>query len=288
MISGHGNIETAVSAIKRGAYDFIEKPFKADRLVLVAERALEASRLKREVKELQRRSRGRRAAIVGMSPAIEPAAPDHRARRADQQPRLITGAAGLRQGTGGAHDPRAVGPRRRALRRLNAADHHARAHGERAVRRRGERRNGPRKVGALEEAHGGTLYLDEVADMPRETQSKILRVLVDQNFQRVGGATRVQVDVRIISSTGRDLERGDRRRAASARTSFIAWRGADPGAGARRAARGHSRARSPISWSRSRVQPACRSARSATTPWRCCRRMTGRATSASSATMSSG
>jgi two-component system nitrogen regulation response regulator NtrX len=64
-----------------------------------------------------------------------------------------------------------------------------------------------RKVGALEEAHGGTLYLDEIADMPRETQNKILRVLVDQNFQRVGGATWVNVDVRILSSTSRDLER---------------------------------------------------------------------------------
>ena len=75
-----------------------------------------------------------------------------------------------------------------------------------------------RRVGALEEAHGGTLYIDEIADMPRETQSRILRVLVDQNFQRVGGTTRVHVDVRIISSSSRDLAGRDRRRAVSART----------------------------------------------------------------------
>src|SRR6202008_520790 len=63
-----------------------------------------------------------------------------------------------------------------------------------------------RKVGALEEAHGGTLFIDEIADMPRETQSKILRVLVDQTFQRVGGSTKVAVDVRIVSSTSLNIE----------------------------------------------------------------------------------
>lgn len=203
MISGHGNIETAVSAIKQGAYDFIEKPFKADRLVLVAERALEASRLRREVKDLQTRSL-QTTRIIGSSLAtsqlrqsIEKVAPTN-ARI------LILGAAGsgkeLAARTVHATSGRANGP----FIVINAATitpetMEIELFGVEA----GEGR--ARKVGALEEAHGGTLYIDEIGDMPRETQSKILRVLTDQNFQRVGGAARVHVDVRIISSTSRDL-----------------------------------------------------------------------------------
>jgi two-component system, NtrC family, nitrogen regulation response regulator NtrX len=203
MISGHGNIETAVSAIKQGAYDFIEKPFKADRLVLVAERALEASRLRREVKDLQTRSL-QTTRIIGSSlstsqlrQSIEKVAPTN-ARI------LILGAAGsgkeLAARTVHATSSRANGP----FIVINAATitpetMETELFGVEA----GEGR--ARKVGALEEAHGGTLYIDEIGDMPRETQSKILRVLTDQNFQRVGGAARVHVDVRIISSTSRDL-----------------------------------------------------------------------------------
>ena len=203
MISGHGNIETAVSAIKAGAYDFIEKPFKADRLILVAERALEASRLKREVRDLKTRS-GQASRIVGASVAanqlrqtIERVAPTN-ARV------MISGAPGsgkeLSARTLHAASARASGP----FVVINAATitpetMEAELFGIEA----GDGR--PRRVGALEEAHGGTLYIDEVADMPRETQNRILRVLVDQNFQRVGGTTRVHVDVRIISSSSRDL-----------------------------------------------------------------------------------
>ena len=110
MISGHGNIETAVSAIKRGAYDFIEKPFKADRLVLVAERALEASRLRREVRELKTGS-VQASRIVGTLDRGQPAAPDDRAGRADQCARADHRRAGLRQGTGGAHAARGLDPR---------------------------------------------------------------------------------------------------------------------------------------------------------------------------------
>ncbi len=203
MISGHGNIETAVAAIKHGAYDFIEKPFKADRLVLVAERALETSRLKREVKALKQlapSTTGRQVAVD------EPAAPDDRKDRADQQPHPDRRARRRRQGTGGAHDPQPFGPRQWAVRRDQCGGDDAGAHGDRAVRRRTADERRGRKVGALEEAHGGTLFIDEIADMPRETQNKILRVLVDQTFQRVGGTNKVQVDVRIISSTGRNIE----------------------------------------------------------------------------------
>jgi two-component system nitrogen regulation response regulator NtrX len=203
MISGHGNIETAVSAIKLGAYDFIEKPFKADRLVLVAERALEASRLKREVSELRVRAGvinriiGRSTAINQLRQVIERVAPANSRI-------LITGPAGagkeLAARTIHEASQRAGGP----FVAVNAATMAPDTVEEELFGCEGTETR-PRKVGALEEAHGGTLYLDEVADMPRETQGKILRVLVDQNFQRVGGATRVFVDVRIISSTSRDL-----------------------------------------------------------------------------------
>ena len=203
MISGHGNIETAVSAIKHGAYDFIEKPFKADRLVLVAERALEASRLKREVRDLKSRSvqasriAGHSVAVNQLRQTIDRVAPTN-ARI------LVTGAPGsgkeLAARTLHGLSNRQASP----FVVLSAAtitpeNMEAELFGVEGTDGKG------RRVGALEEAHGGSLYIDEIADMPRETQNRILRVLVDQNFQRVGGDTRVHVDVRIISSTSRDL-----------------------------------------------------------------------------------
>jgi len=203
MISGHGNIETAVSAIKIGAYDFIEKPFKADRLVLVADRALEASRLKREVTELRAKS-GADSKIIGKSSAINSLRQVIERVAPANSRILITGA----QGTGKElvartiHEAssRSAGP----FVVINAATITPETMElELFGVENGDTRL--RKVGALEEAHGGTLYIDEVADMPKETQGKILRVLVDQNFQRVGGTTRVHVDVRIISSSARDL-----------------------------------------------------------------------------------
>ena len=203
MISGHGNVETAVQAIRLGAYDFIEKPFKADRLVLVAERALETSRLKREVSELRTRA-GATNRIIGRSTimnqlrqVIERVAPANSRI-------MVSGASGsgkeLVVRTIHESSLRASGP----FVVLNAATITPESMEEELFGTEGADGRS-RKVGALEEAHGGTLYLDEVADMPKETQGKILRVLVDQNFQRVGGATRVHVDVRIISSTSRDL-----------------------------------------------------------------------------------
>ena len=205
MISGHGNIETAVTAIRQGAYDFIEKPFKADRLVLVAERALETSRLRREVSELKARSAavttlsGHSAALAQLRQLIEKVAPANSRI-------LISGAPGVGKELAAraihAASARASGP----FVVINAA---AIAAETMETELFGvEARDGrPRKTGALEEAHGGTLYIDEVADMPRDTQAKILRVLVDQNFTRVEGSTRVHVDVRIISSSARDLPR---------------------------------------------------------------------------------
>ncbi len=204
IISGHGNIETAVSAIKSGAYDYIEKPFKSDRLILVAERALEATKLKREVRELRQRS-GETNRLIGAS-SIMNALRQTIDRVAPTNSRiLISGPSGsgkeLVARTLHGASTRSGGP----FVTLNAA---AITPENMEIELFGTEPNGgqPRKVGALEEAHGGTLHLDEVADMPRETQNKILRVLVEQNFQRVGGSTRVHVDVRIISSTARDLE----------------------------------------------------------------------------------
>ena len=203
MISGHGNIETAVAAIKSGAYDFIEKPFKADRLILVAERALEASRLKREVRDLKVRS-GQASRIVGGSVAVNQLRQTIERVAPTNARVMISGAPGagkeLSARTLHAASARASGP----FVVINAATitpdtMEAELFGVEA----GEGR--ARRVGALEEAHGGSLYIDEVADMPKETQSRILRVLVDQNFQRVGGTARVHVDVRIISSSSRDL-----------------------------------------------------------------------------------
>jgi two-component system, NtrC family, nitrogen regulation response regulator NtrX len=205
MISGHGNIETAVAAIKIGAYDFIEKPFKADRLVLVADRALEASRLKREITHLKTRSHtpnrivGKSSAVNHLRQTIERVAPANSRV-------MITGAPGsgkeltarmIHESSARAASPFVV---------INAAN--ITPEGMEVELFGTEGGDGGRKVGALEEAHGGSLYIDEVADMPKETQSRILRVLVDQNFLRVGGSTRVHVDVRIMSSTSRDLAQG--------------------------------------------------------------------------------
>jgi len=203
MISGHGNIETAVAAIKQGAYDFIEKPFKADRLVLVAERALETSRLKREVNALKRLAP---STLVGRSPSInllrqtiDKVAPTNSrimivgpsGAGKELTARALHGASGRAEGPFVVINAAAMTPERMEIELFGV-----------------EQPNGAqeRKVGALEEANGGSLFIDEIADMPRETQNKILRVLVDQTFQRVGGTNKVSVDVRIVSSTSRNIE----------------------------------------------------------------------------------
>lgn len=204
MISGHGNIETAVSAIHRGAYDFIEKPFKADRLILVAERALENSQLRKEVSELKKRS-GDPVELIGTSVAvsqlrqtIEKVSPTNSrimilgpsGAGKELVARMIHKKSGRSDGPFIALNAATITPDRMEMALFGTEG----APGQ------------PRRTGALEEAHRGTLYLDEVGEMPRETQNKILRVLVDQQFERVGGSKRVKVDVRIISSTAYNLE----------------------------------------------------------------------------------
>ncbi len=206
MISGHGTIETAVQAIQQGAYDFIEKPFKADRLLLVVRRAIEAAQLKRENSELRLRA-GSESELLGTSPAI-------RELRAAIEKVAPTGSRVLITGPAGAGKEVAARMLHARSRRagqpfmvLNCATlNPARLEDELfGVEAGPDPRLQPRRAGTLEHAHGGTLLLDEVADMPIETQSKIVRVLQDQSFERIGGATRVKVDVRVIATTNRDL-----------------------------------------------------------------------------------
>lgn len=205
MISGHGNIETAVAAIKIGAYDFIEKPFKTDRLILQVQHALEAARLKRENQELKSRAGveqqliGKSAAVNQVRQIIERVAP--------------TGSRVMISGPSGAgketiarilHDSsrRATG----AFVVLNCATTEPDLLEIELFGTEHAVGGGSRKVGAFEQAHGGTLYLDEVGDMPVEVQGKIVRVLQDQAFTRVGGSTRVEVDVRVIASCSGDVQ----------------------------------------------------------------------------------
>lgn len=206
MISGHGNIETAVSAIKRGAYDYIEKPFKTDRLITVVSRAIETARLRRENEELRLRT-WQETALIGESNEIE-------ALRAAIGKVAPTGARALITGPSGSgkevaarllheRSARSRGP----FVVLNAASMapervEVELFGVEEGTEGADRR---RKIGTLEQAHGGTLFIDEVADMPLETQAKILRVLQEQRFERVGGTTKIQVDVRVVSASTRDL-----------------------------------------------------------------------------------
>jgi two-component system, NtrC family, nitrogen regulation response regulator NtrX len=202
MISGHGTIETAVASIKKGAYDFIEKPFKADRLLHVVQRALEAARLKREVQELKLKAGeetdlvGQSSALAQIRQAVEKIAPTNSRV-------FISGPPGC----GKELLARLLHARSRRAGNAFVAVNCATMEPDRIETELfgAEGGEGPRKIGLLELAHNGTLFLDEVGDMPIETQGKVLRVLVDQTFTRVGGTTRVQVDARVISSTSSDL-----------------------------------------------------------------------------------
>ncbi len=203
MISGHGTIETAVSAIQRGAYDFIEKPFKSDRLLLVVERALEQARLKQENRHLRAQA-VMPDGLIGVSAAAQQLRTMISKIASANSRVLITGPPGSGKETA-ARLIHAASPRaQNAFIALSAAA----VTPERMDRELfGEEPIGERAghIGVFERAHGGTLYLDEIAEMPRETQSRILRVLVEQRFCRVGGETDVQVDVRVISSSSREL-----------------------------------------------------------------------------------
>lgn len=203
MISGHGNIETAVSAIKRGAYDFLEKPFKSDRLLLVVERALEAANLRRENRRLRTQAIMPEGLIGKSMPAQHLRQMIAKLAAANSRV-LIAGPPGSGKETVArlihSGSPRAKGE----FVAISAAGMTPERMDVELFGVEGEAGR-PGKIGVFERAHAGTLYLDEVADMPRETQSRILRVLVEQRFRRVNGDADVQVDVRVISSTSRNL-----------------------------------------------------------------------------------
>jgi two-component system nitrogen regulation response regulator NtrX len=204
MISGHGTIETAVEAIKIGAYDFIEKPFKADRLLLVIARAIEAALLRRENAELKLRAGGE-LDLVGASPAMNQLRQQIERVAPTGSRVLITGAPGSGKEVVGrllhARSRRAQGP----FVPVNCATMRPDRLEIELFGCEASNDGGGRKIGTFERAHGGTLFLDEVADMPLETQGKIVRALQEQTFERVGGSRRVEVDVRVIASTNREL-----------------------------------------------------------------------------------
>jgi two-component system nitrogen regulation response regulator NtrX len=206
MISGHGNIETAVSAIKRGAYDYIEKPFKSDRLLLIVERAIEAGRLRRENAELRLKA-GADAELIGQSQAINQVRATLERVAPTGSRVLITGPAGAGKEVVArmlhARSRRSAGP----FVVLNCATMRPEYLETElfGIEGRGNAHDKAGKTGTFEAAHGGTLFLDEVADMPLETQGKIVRVLQEQTFKRVGGNTKVEVDVRVVAATNREL-----------------------------------------------------------------------------------
>jgi two-component system nitrogen regulation response regulator NtrX len=203
IISGHGNIEIAVAAIKQGAYDFIEKPFNIEQLLVVIRRAMETSRLRRENSDL-RRAEVSSGELIGSSPPFR-----HMKAQLDKVAKsngrvLLLGAPGTGKETAAryihSHSLRATGP----FHTLNCASVEPDAI-ERLLF--GSETSGQQaEPGLLEQADGGTLYLDEVGDMPLATQTRMLRVLVDQQFQRLGGTSSIRVDVRILSGTARDLK----------------------------------------------------------------------------------
>lgn len=204
VISGHGSLDTAVAAIRRGAADFIEKPFEAERLLLLVERATETERLKREIASL-RASAGREEDLTGNSPAINGV-------RATLKRVASTGSRVLIMGSAGVGKEVAARLLHGWSQRADApfvVVSAARMSPERMEEELFGVEEGGDVVrpGLLEQAHGGTLFLDEIADMPIGTQAKILRVLTDQSFTRVGGQRIVRVDVRVVSATSRDLNR---------------------------------------------------------------------------------
>jgi two-component system nitrogen regulation response regulator NtrX len=202
IISGHGNIEIAVAAIKQGAYDFIEKPFNIDQLLVVIKRAMETSRLRRENSALKRGDSqpaemlGECAAFRGLRAQLD------KVTKSNGRV-MLTGEPGSGKETAAryihAHSGRSSAPFITVSSASIAPDRM-----EEVLFGRETSDKGVEK-GLLEQAHGGVIYFDEVADMPLGTQSKILRVLVEQQFTRVGGSDKVQVDLRVISSTTCDL-----------------------------------------------------------------------------------
>src|SRR5438270_5119487 len=201
MISGHGNLDTAVAAVREGAIDFIEKPFEAERLIYLVDRATETDRLRRE-NETLRRQVGQEDQLHGSSVAINTVRATLKRVAPTGSRVLISGPAGVGKEIA-ARMIHQWSPRARApFVVLPAAMMSPERVEEELFGTEGE---GTVRPGRLEQAHGGTLFLDEIADMPLTTQAKILRVLTDQSYHRVGGTRAVKVDVRVLSATSKNL-----------------------------------------------------------------------------------
>jgi two-component system nitrogen regulation response regulator NtrX len=207
MISGHGNVETAVSAIRRGAYDYIEKPFKIDRLLLITQRAMEATRLKSEVADLRERSTSKAVDMVGTSPALQQVRGIIEKSAPTNSRIFISGSSGTGKGLVARQlhmrSTRSEAPFVEINCSLYSPDEvQVVLFGRETREKNGVLRT---EVGALERAHGGTLYLSEVASLPAPAQQALLRTLVENKFNRVGGTVPVPIDVRIISSSSQNV-----------------------------------------------------------------------------------
>src|SRR5918996_1206062 len=202
MISGHGNLDTAVAAVREGAVDFIEKPFEAERLIYLVDRATETDRLRRE-NETLRQQVGQEDQLHGNSVAINTVRATLKRVAPTGSRVLISGPPGVGKEIAARMihqwSPRAKAP----FIVLSAAMMSPERVEEELF---GSEADGTMRPGLLEHAHGGTLFLDEIADMPLTTQAKILRVLTDQSYSRVGGQRPVKVDVRVLSATSRNLQ----------------------------------------------------------------------------------
>lgn len=206
MISGHGNIETAVSAIRRGAYDYIEKPFKIDRLLLITQRAMEAARLKTEVADLRERSNDK-AEMVGTSPSVQQIRGVIEKSAPTNSRIFISGPSGSGKGLAARlihqRSGRADAPFVEVNCSLYAPDElQVMLFGRETREKTG---NLKIEVGSLERSHGGTLYLSEVGTLPPQAQAALLRTLVENKFNRVGGAAAVPIDVRVISASSQNV-----------------------------------------------------------------------------------
>ena len=203
IISGHGNIEIAVAAIKQGAYDFIEKPFNIDQLLVVIRRAMETSRLRRENITLRKKD-APVSDLIGSSAGFRALVSQLDKVAKSNSRIMLRGGSGVGKETAARYihgqSDRAAGP----FVVVGCATIEPDRMEEVLFGRESGDQNWAQ--GLLEQAHGGVIYFDEVADMPLVTQSKILRVLVDQKFQRVGGNDQIKVDLRVLSSTSCDLE----------------------------------------------------------------------------------
>ncbi len=206
MISGHGNIEVAVRAIKLGAYDFLEKPLSLERVLIVTQRALEFRRIEQENKSLRADS-SRKFRLIGDSEKMRLLRQQIEMAAQGNSRVLILGESGTGKEIVARllHEKsqRAKGP----FVEVNCAaipqeliESELFGHEKGAFTGASER-----KIGKFELADSGTLFLDEIGDMTLQTQAKVLRVIETQSFQRVGGSKNIKVDVRIISATNKDL-----------------------------------------------------------------------------------